>query len=110
LIVSFSTRSLRDSCQTLRTAELEFGQSEAQALHSLLADIEAMVTADELLAFYDKGARIDGEDSLSITFAPQCVARFEAVGGGEKTGEPGRIDWSTVRRLKLIFVGGHEDD
>jgi hypothetical protein len=102
VILSFSTKKLRDSCQRLDLADEAFGAKQAQALFRLLAEVEAAGTADDLLALYAQEARFE-EDSILITFAPQCSASFDAVLGKSTLGSVSG-DWSVVRRLKLTLV------
>jgi hypothetical protein len=109
VIVSFLTRELRDTCESLEQAERAYGVSGAQALLGLLADIEATETVDQLISFYAGGAAIEQEDSLLIIFAPECQARFEAVQTRGILDECGRLDWSKVRRLKLTEVTAKPD-
>lgn len=102
MILSFSKKKLRDSCQRLDLADEAFGAKQAQALFRLLAEVEAAGTADDLLALYAQEARFE-EDSILITFAPQCSASFDAVLGKSTLGSVSG-DWSVVRRLKLTLV------
>lgn len=103
MILSFATKKLRDDCQRLELADQAYGAKQAQALFGALADIEAAATADELLALYadDVAAK---KDSLSITFAPQCIASFDVVPAGSASDGCDRVDWSKVRRLKLTQI------
>lgn len=99
MILSFSTKKLRDTCEQLERADRAYGAKQAQALFGLLAEIEAFETAAELQALYADSI-IVAEDSLLVTFASQCQARFEAV--PQVSGKC--VGWSRVRRLKLTQV------
>lgn len=102
MILSFATMQLRDACQKLEAADEAFGSKQAQALFSLLADVETAQNGTELQALYTD-SMTEGEDSLSIVFAPQCIAEFEVVQAASTAGR-GQIDLAKVRRLKLTKV------
>jgi hypothetical protein len=100
VILSFSTKELRDTCQQLERADATYGAKQAQALFSVLAEVDAAETAEDLQALHADNIVV-AEDSLSIAFAPQCRAHFKAV---PQAASDTIVSWSIVRRLKLVQV------
>ena len=83
-------------------ADATYGASAALSLFRLLADAEAADSADELISVYNNAVSFGEGDSLSIDFAPQCRARFVPVNAKQKGADD--LDWSQVKRLKLVQV------
>lgn len=104
MIVSFQTEELHDCCCYAGVAEEVLGSAHAQALVTLIADAEAVETADELLALRDPFASVDVDDSLLADVGAEYRARFVAIGQEVSQNEEGKVDWSSVRRLKLVAL------
>ena len=103
LIISFNSRSLRDSCASLERAEALIGYAHAQELITLLSDAEAQETAADLMEFYAPDATDDG-DTISLRLGTQYQLRFVAVGSAPVGDSGAGLDWRTVRRLKLMEI------
>jgi hypothetical protein len=104
LIVSFETSDLRECCWRIEVAEQQLGTVHAQALVTLIAELEAFEIAAEMLSFMRTSAIITDSDSLLIEVGSDYVATFVPVGVRFGRDEYGRVDWSTVRRLKLTEI------
>jgi hypothetical protein len=85
-------------------AERRLGSAHAQALLSLIADAEAFDNADALMEFFGSEARLDEHDSLFLAIGSDYRAEFVAVGARVVRDPDGKVDWTSVQRLKLVDI------
>jgi hypothetical protein len=104
LIISFDTRDLLESCSSLEIAERWLGSAHAQALVSLIADAEAFGNASELIEFFGADAQVAENDSISLAIGSDYRVVFVAAGFRVVRDTDGRIDWTSVQRLKLVDI------
>jgi hypothetical protein len=104
MIVSFHTKQLHDCCYVASVAEAELGSTHGEALRALIADAEALETAEELIELRTPDASVNSDDSLSVRIGAEWRARFVAVGQEFSRDVEGRAVWSSVRRLKLVAL------
>ena len=104
MIIAFETELLRDKCLRAEVAEQHFGSAEAESLFSILADIKAAQTADDLFL-----ARIlDGENAncpkMQLDFGR--MGKLELVSNHTKHNGPNasRVTWSQVKRVRIVEV------
>ncbi|WP_392338821.1 hypothetical protein [Loktanella salsilacus] len=102
LIVSFITLELQVACNTITVAEQSFGVVHAQALISLIADIEAFDHAAELIDFLGNEAEVTLNDTLSLAVGSGYRAIFQPAARKYLRSDAGQVLWPTVKRLKLI--------
>ena len=102
--MSFEIRALRDSCLVLSVAEANFGILDAQALITMIADIEAFDTADELISYFGPDAVVHEDDSISARVGDNYTATFIPTGLRFDRNPDGRVIWSSVSRLKLMEI------
>lgn len=105
MIVSYDCDELRRACLDIDEAQRCLGMGDAQALVTLVADIEAMGDCGEFLAFAAPEARVSGNDSLTVSIGSEYEAVFVPAGERFVRAQGGAIDWSSVRRLKLVQIG-----
>lgn len=104
MIVSFATAALQQACYVLELAEEQFGPVHAQALITLLADIEAFETGAELIEFFGDDAAVASNDSLSLPIGSDYRAALVAAGARYSRDGSGHVVWSSVTRLKLVEI------
>jgi hypothetical protein len=102
IVISYRNRELAHRCTKLDIAQQWLGPTNAQALIDLIADSEALETAQALLDFYD--AKIHEGDSLLVGFSPQCKAVLMPIGPKIQRTAGGAPAWEQVRRLILVAV------
>ena len=104
MIVSFHTRELLQLCSSLEMAEQLLGPQAAQLLIETLADVEAFDHVGELIDFFGSYATID-ENEFAVT-ADRCgpLRAFCPVGAKLVRLDDGNLDWTKVRRLKLVDI------
>lgn len=88
-------------------AEAELGAAYATALATLIADAQASDTAAALLLLYEGQATVKIDDSLVITIGTSCTVSFAATGNRIRRDNRGRVDWNSVRRLRLDAIDRH---
>jgi hypothetical protein len=104
VIVSFQSEKLHDCCCQASLAEEALGSAHAQDLATLIAEAEAVETADEFLQLRAPLAHITEDDSLLAEVGADYAARFVAAGQEFTRDEEGKIVWSSVRRVKLVTL------
>ena len=104
MIVSFETEELHDCCLVADVAEAILGAIHAQALATLIAEIEALETAAELLELLHPTMTVEIDDSLLLPLGADFQVRFVAAGTEFNRDGEGAINWSSVRRLKFLAL------
>jgi len=104
LIVSFQTKELLDLCSNKETAEKQLGPIVAQALITMLADIEALDNVSQVMDLYRNDAEICDDGSLVIAIATDCSAVFVPVGANLPDFDHGKPDLLQIQRLKLAKI------
>lgn len=104
MIVSFETRDLYECCCRVDIAEQRLGALHAQALATLIADVEAFDNAADLINFFDSDACITEDDSLFLPIGSDYRAKFVVAGTRFQRHGTGRVDWTSVHRLKLTDI------
>lgn len=104
VIISFDTIQLQRCCCEYAVAEASFGQLDAAALLTLIADIEATTNAFELLELLGFNGAAHDDDSIVLEFGSDLCAVFFPVGTRFKRADSGRVRWQTVSRLKLVRI------
>ncbi len=103
LIVSYQSQADRALALDSAVAADRLGEPAAAWLHAMLAEVEAATDAAELLSLYGGSARVEDE-RLVVEVASGLAASFAAIGGRGVAGSDVKIDWGSVRRLKLVEV------
>ena len=87
-------------------AEELLGSLHAQAFINLVAEIEAFGSAADLMDFLGDGACVVNDDALHLTIGLDYEGSFLAVDARIVRTDTGTIDWTSVRRLKLVQIVG----
>lgn len=103
IVVSYGSDHLRQCCSLAEAAEQEFGQVYAQAVLTLIADVEALDDGGALIDYYGPAVTIEPDDSLLVRIGANCAARFAATGTRVSL-DRGRVIWTSVQRLKFMEV------
>ena len=104
MIVSFETPILRALCASLDAAERELGAADARSLLTILSDIEALDTANELMEIAVDDAKVSSSNEIEVTVGPEHFAVLVPVGSRYRQHPDGSPDWSTVKYLKLTAL------
>jgi hypothetical protein len=72
----------------------------------LIADVEAFEDASQVIDFFGLATGCHEDDSLFLPIGASYRARFVAVGKRFGCDGDGKVVWSSVKRLKLMEIGG----
>lgn len=99
--IAFETLELRELCASAESCERKLGQDATRDLFALVSDLESCRCVAELELIH--GILFEG-DSLLVPIGAHFHAKFVngSAGGGVSANEP--INWSTVRRVKLVDI------
>lgn len=107
--IEFNHEHLRRLCESYAVAKKKLGTNCAKKLRTRLSDLQASQCVTELVAGDPhplKGDR-DGEFAVSLadgwrlTFVPDHVP--------VPTSPNGKIDWSKVNKIRIVFIGDYHD-
>lgn len=105
LEIAFQTKELRATCESSTRAKRELGEPASKALRRVVADMNAVETAAELLEMglgiencAQKGGML--RFHLSEELSLYCHVNHQSV---PMNGEA--IDWVQVTRIKVVRIG-----
>ena len=101
MIVSFRTLELRDLCGSLARAEAMLGTLHSRQLIALIADIEALDHAGDLMELRQTQLAVLHGEELAVSVGSGYVARFTPVGRAIRHVREGHVVWEKVRRVQL---------
>ena len=107
--IAFESQSLRLTCEDLTTAKFALGDMVAEALQHRLADLQAAVSINDLIV---GNCRIVGMGDAQRVYMdlPKDHHMVLAANHPRKPLTPqGDLDWMSVTRIKIIFIGGDHD-
>ena len=108
MIVSFRTVELRDLCGSLARAEAVVGPLHSRELIALIADIEALDHAADLMEIRRTDVtQLHGEE-LAVSVGASYVAMFTPVGKTIHRAGEGLVAWKKVRRVQLKDIRKRE--
>jgi 3-oxoacyl-ACP reductase-like protein len=100
LELAFETKALRDICESEKKAKHELGAAVAAQLKRRLADLQAVESIDELPVA--KPTKNSNNCVIDLSAGHRLIA---TVGHADiPTLSSGKVDWSNVRRLKLLKI------
>lgn len=107
--ITFKDKKVRDLCEKKAIAERKPGQACSRKLRSRLADLQAVESVSGLVAGRPhplKGERT-GEFGIDLEGGKRLV--FKPVGQPIPRIEDGRIAWSQVTEICIVFIGDYHD-
>lgn len=110
LELAFANREIRALCLSGHLAEEDLGQQLASLLRRRLADLSAIANVSELSAMPWGFEEFDKSDARCLIKLSDGYALFFESGHRETPHlENGIIDWSKVRRIKILGVEKRND-
>lgn len=109
--LAFAERELRDLCLNGFLAEQTLGKQVAEKLKARLADFAAVAAVSELFVLPGRLRELsdDRRGQLVVDLSEGKQLVFTGGHAKERLLESGEIDWSCVRRVKILGVEeGHE--
>jgi proteic killer suppression protein len=105
LLIAFSTQELRDLCTDDTHAIEQLGKNASDALKNRLKDIDAADSINEVLAGRPRRVMFEGQACYVIELADEVGLTIGCSQVNPKRDAQGNVDWSRVRRVKVVFVG-----
>ena len=106
--LAFGTRQLRAICEDQGVADSNLNLLVSEQLRGRLADLHAARSIQELVAGRPK---VDPDDQriLILELAEGFVLRLQVNHSNPPRLGDGTIDWSRVRRLRVVSIGGENE-
>lgn len=106
--LAFSTKTLRNLCESESKAKATLGEDIAIKLMGRVADFQAATCASDLIVGNPKELTGVGDQHYSVSLNDKTAIVFCAnhVFNPKKDG---KIDWSRVTRIKILEIGGNRD-
>lgn len=105
MLIAFNSEQIRELCTVDSNAISQLGQKAAETLKNRLADIDAAEFIDEVLAGRPRRAVVDGRDCYLLDLVDGLILTLVCNQVNPKLDDQGQIDWSRVRRVKVVSVG-----
>ena len=109
--LAFNTKSLRQICESEDKAKNDLGPEVAEKLKARLEDLHATASVKDLVVgrprqlgdVHDQRMVVDLTEGYGIVFSANHVAN--------PTLDSGDVDWSRVRRIKIMEIEpGHDEE
>lgn len=107
--VSFKDDKLRELCETERTALRKLGADCARKLRSRLADLRAAADVMKLPAGRPHPLKGDRAGQFATDLAGGVRLVFEPANDPTPKTEDGGIDWVSVTKVRIVFIGDYHD-
>ena len=106
--LAFGSRQLRAICEDQSVAEGNLSSSVSEQLRGRLADLHAARSLQDLVA---GRPTVDPGDHrfLTLELAERLVLRLQVNHPDPPRLGDGMIDWSRVRRLRIVSIGGKHE-
>lgn len=103
--IAFETKELRDLCHHEAVSSANLSTSAAEALKKRLSDIHAADWIGEILAGRPRKGRWKTNECYFFELDDGFVLAVIPNHLKQRLNNDGQIDWSTVRRVKVVYLG-----
>jgi toxin HigB-1 len=104
LIPSFLSKEIREVCENEQIAKKMLGSEIAEKLQNRLADIVSANFVTDLLAGNPMLIRGTSQTYFKLDLTSNCQIRFTSNHNKPPLNNQGKIDWSKVRRIKILEI------
>ena len=104
--LAFESQWLRTLCEQDIEAEQQLGNSASRALQHRLADLQAAASVVDLVAGNPRIVKASNIESLVIDLAEVSELVLVANHTTNPLSDSGRLDWSSVTRVRVVRIGG----
>lgn len=104
LQIAFSTRFVRELCESESRAAQELGTTAAAKLKARLSDLRAATAVRDLVAAEVREIQDAGSDLIAITLCEGYSLLLCANHPQNPLDDSGRVDWSAVSRIKVMEI------
>jgi|ERR1043166_1093568 proteic killer suppression protein len=109
LQIAFSTRSVRELCESDSRAVTELGSRVARKLKGRLSDLRAATSIGDLVAPRIIEIGDPRSNQIGIDLCDGYRMLVCANHPSNPTGESGSVDWSKVSRIKIMEIENEND-
>lgn len=104
--LGFSSKSIRTICEDEKEAEKKLGQPVSEMLKKRLADFNAAININDILIGNPRIHKQHTHDhkKMVIDLHEDYQLVFEASHPQNPLDEMGRVDWTKVRRIKILRI------
>jgi proteic killer suppression protein len=100
---------LRKTCEQERSATKAYGRPCARKLRARLADLIAAMNVQELVAGRPHPLKGDRSGQFSLDLQGGVRLVFEPANDPIPKRDDGGIDWRSVTRVRIVFIGDYHD-
>ena len=104
--LAFESQWLRTLCEQDIEAEQQLGNSASRALQHRLADLQAASSVVDLVAGHPRIVEDSNIECLVIDLAESSELVLVANHTANPLTDLGRLDWSSITRVKVVRIGG----
>ena len=104
--LAFSSKGLRDLCESHDIATAEIGENASAKLKRRLADLRAAPCANDLLIGCLAAINRNSHNRIDVALSDSCSIIISANHNTLPTLASGKIDWAKVTRVKILSIGG----
>jgi toxin HigB-1 len=107
--ITFANRKLQELCEQERIAQKKLGLPCARKLKARLFNLETVDVVTDLGVGRPHALERDreGEYALDLEGAKRIV--FESANEPIPYRENGRVEWSKVTQVRIVFIGDYHD-
>ncbi|HRJ54976.1 MAG TPA: hypothetical protein PLV64_01740 [Anaerolineales bacterium] len=104
--LAFENTAIRNICEDEKEAERELGPSVSRILQHRLADFNAAMNINDILVGNPQVCEYSLHDrkEMAIDFHSDYRLIFRANHPQNPLDEMGRVDWTKVRRIKILRI------
>lgn len=107
--IAWNSAELRDICEVSEAADSALGPEVASQLRARLADLLAADSPLDLLA--GQPEFVDGDPpAVHIRLSDEAALTVMSNHQRGPTRHPAPTDWSRIRRIRVVSIGGTPDD
>lgn len=102
--LAFTSKRLRQYCESAKKSDRHFGQKVGDKLRHRLADLRAAATVTDLVAGRPREIKIGDHSFITIELCENFQIVFCANHSTIPMRESGEVDWSQVNRVKIVAI------
>ena len=107
--ITFRNTKLRKLCEQQAVAHKALGKECARALRSRLADLDAAMSVQNLIAGKPHPLKGDRQGQFALRLKGGTRLVLESANDPVPCKEDDSIDWSKVSAVCIVFIGDYHD-
>jgi len=107
--IEFADTNLRDLCNDERVAKRKFDAAIVKQLHHRLMDIQAARVVTNLTGGKPHPLERERLGQFAITLVGLYRLVFEPANNPIPRKADGKIDWSNVNKVRIVYIGDYHD-